>query len=150
HRFVQVGDIPATANNPDGFVVLVCDHIATRMKSPYALVGADDSMVVHERLRVAQGIEHRALCCLNISWIDAFDKRLVGSPELTRLKPVDPMKLVGPGDDVERDVPFEAADVRHALCLCQPFFVACQLLLRCTLFRYIERDAQAAVNLALR
>ena len=47
--------------------------------------------------------------------MDPRQERLEGAGELPGLEPVDPVKLVGPGDGVGGDVPLEAADVGRAL-----------------------------------
>jgi hypothetical protein len=87
------------------------------VKHAYAAVRADNAMVVYKRLGLADSIEHNTLCVFHVARINTFQERLIRAAELTRFEAVDPVKLVRPGHDVIGNIPFEAADVRDALCL---------------------------------
>src|SRR5262245_54187823 len=111
------------------------------MKYADAAVRADDAMVIYEWLGVPESIEYNIFCGLDIAGIDAFQERLKRPAELTYT--VDPVKLIRPDHGIMGNVPFEAADMCHALRLRQSRFASGQALLGFALGRHVERYAQA-------
>src|SRR2546423_12277176 len=91
------------------------------MKEAQTAVGADDAMVDFERLARLEG---PADCPADRVAVVAMDERqvtFVRDRPFLRHEAEDPIRLVGPCDDVAGDVPFPAPDVGDGLGVAQEF-----------------------------
>src|SRR5262249_24636658 len=108
-----------------------------------------DPMVVNEGLDASEGVEHDIFCVRKIIRMHALDESLVGAVELVFLYSVNPIKLIGPGDDVGLDVPLEAPYVGDALCLLDPTSAGRELYLEKPPLGHVDGGPHAPQYLAL-
>ena len=121
---LAVGHVLNDAEHAHRLAVLIAHDVARFQDPADGPIGPDDAMldlVLGVKLDAGvDGIDHT----LAVLGVDAFEKRLVGGPELAALKAEQGLDLVGPMEIAGEDVPVPTADVGCPLGQGIPFFAA--------------------------
>ncbi len=114
-----IGHVLCRAEDPQGVAAVIRFDLAAAVNDAGGAVVPDDAMLEAEGRVVDEGLAKRQVDRVAVLRVHVAQEALVVGGEPSRLEPVEPVELSGPGDLVRGNVPLPASYVSDALRLAE-------------------------------